>query len=271
MFTEVTFSPVRKLLVLALAAVVSPWQTSAQAPLAGGLPGKWLELNGFAQPVSNRYGDWSGLYGRLVRPSATDTWYGDVLALRAFGEQGLQVGAAHRHDWNDRLFHVLGANIGSGAAILPRMRTDGSVGLRLGSHREWQVTAGGSYVRSVTDLYDIAATGSVAWYAPRAFMLEIGGRQNWSRPGDIKSHRLFGAATLTPSPRRSFSLRAIGGTEGWQTLTSTTTLRRFHSSEISLAWREKPFERWAFNLQGDRYGNPFYTRAGVTLGVARYW
>lgn len=254
-----------------LVAALLPTALRAQAPLAGGLAGKWVEADAFYQPVSNDLGDWSGTYLRLVSPSTSDTWYADALALKAFGERGMQVGAAHRHDWNSRVFHMLGVNVGDGAAILPKARVDGLLGLRLGSRQQWQLSGGGSYVKSVTDLYDVAATASIAWYAPRALMLEVSGRQNWSRPGDIQSQRLSAVAVLTPSDRRSFSLRAIGGTEGWQTLTSTTTLTRFRSSEISLAWREKPFEHWAFSLQGDHYKSPYYTRAGVTLGVARYW
>ena len=54
-------------------------------------------------------------------------------------------------------------------------------------------------------------------------------------------------------------------------INTTTTLQRFNSHELSLAWREKVSSQWALNAQFDQYVNPFYTRSGVTLGVARYW
>lgn len=243
----------------------------AQAPMAGGLPGTWVEVNGFGQRVTNGFGDWSGGYARVVRPSARNTVYGEALWLRAFGSQGVQVGAAHRHDWSDRFFQVVGVNLGDGAPILPRFRSDAQLGMRLGDRRQWQVTGGGSYVKSPFALSDLAAVGSIAWFAPRALLLEIGGRFNTSRPGNIQSHRLHGVAIITPSPRRSFSARLVGGSEGWQILSAQTTLQRFHSTELALAWREKVSARWAVSLQGDRYANPFYTRTGVTLGVSRYW
>lgn len=249
----------------------APSVTRAQAPLAGGLAGRWVEANVFAQTVTNNFGDWRGAYLRGVRPSARDTWYADVLALDAFRERGAQIGVAHRHEWNGRLFHLVGANVGSGASIMPRARIDGALGVRLGSARRVQATAGLSYVKSVTELSDIAGTGSLAWYAPHNLMLEVGGRYNISRPGDITSHRVSTSATWTPSARRSFSLRAIGGSEGWQTVRTGTVLTRFHSREASLAWREKITAAWAVSAQGDYYNNPFYTRSGVTLGVARYW
>ncbi|MBX9854113.1 MAG: YaiO family outer membrane beta-barrel protein [Gemmatimonadaceae bacterium] len=259
------------MLPLAALAVLCPGRSEAQAPLAGGLPGSWTEVNAFAQRVTNDFGDWSGAYARVVNPRAMDTFYGEVLALRGFREQGIQVGAAHRHDWNARLFHVIGVNVGDGSPILPRLRSDAQLGLRLGSRKEWQVTGGGSYVKSPFELYDVAATGSIAWFAPKALLLEVSGRYNTSQPGTIRSHRIQGVSILTPSPRRSFSLRVGGGSEGWQIISANTTLRRFHSQEYALAWREKLTTQWALSLQGDRYVNPFFSRTGVTLGVARYW
>jgi YaiO family outer membrane protein len=257
--------------LLFLSTVCCSTPVAAQAPLAGGLPGSWVEANAFAQAVSNGFGDWSGLYVRGVQAGKTRTLYGEVLALDAFKSHGLQVGATVRQDWNTRLFAVLGAIVGDGAPILPKGRVDGVLGVRFGARREWQLTGGGSYVKSTTALYDRAATASLAWYAPKALLLETGVRLNSSNPGDIQSHRVFGVAVLTPSPRRSLSLRAIGGTEGWQIVSAATTLRKFSSEEFSLAWREKLSRHWALSAQGDAYRNPFYTRRGVTLGVARYW
>lgn len=254
-----------------LGALAVAVRAGAQAPLAGGLPGRWVEANVMRQAVTNDFGDWSAAYARMVLPGARDTWYAEALALEAFRERGVQVGGAHRHDWSDRWFHVLGANVGSGAAILPRGRVDGLIGRRWGEQRRWQTTTGLSYVKSVTELYDIAGTGSIAWYAPGAVLLETGVRYNVSRPGDIRSHRLFGVGIWTPTPTRTFSVRAIGGTEGWQVVRTGTTLTRFSSQEYSLAWREKVVGPWALSVQGDHYDNPFYTRSGVTVGVARYW
>lgn len=263
----------RSALVAALAAALAarPHVVTAQAPLAGGLPGSWVEANVFAQGVSNNFGDWSGLYVRGVRASPRSTTYGEVLALDAFRERGVQLGATRRDDWSTHVFTAIGANLSNGAPILPRGRVDGLVGVRFGRRNAWQATAGGSYVKSITDLYDVAGTASLAWYAPRLLLLEAGVRANTSNPGNIRSHRVHGVAVITPSPRRSISLRAIGGTEGWQIVSTTTTLTRFHSTEFALAWREKLSTRWALSVQGDAYENPFYTRRGVTVGAARYW
>ncbi len=258
-------------LVGACLSVAMPQALDAQAPLAGGLAGGWVEANAFAQSVTNGFGNWQGAYLRAVRPSARDTWYADGLALRAFNESGAQLGVAHRHDWSQRVFHLLGANVGSGASILPKARVDGAIGLRFGPARRLQATAGLSYVKSVTELSDLAGTASVAWYAPHNLVIDVGGRYNSSRPGNIQSHRLSTTTIWTPSARRSFSARVIGGSEGWQIVRTGITLSRFHSREASLAWREKISSHLALSAQADWYNNPFYTRSGVTLGVARYW
>ncbi len=257
--------------IATILAVVIPVALHAQAPLAGGLPGRWVEANALAQSVTNGYGGWQGLYVRAVQPGMRDTWYVDALALRAFCERGVQVGATQRHDWNGRVFQMIGANIGSGAAIMPRARVDGALGLRLGAAKAWQATAGLSYVKSVTELSDVAGLASVAWYAPHAIVIEAGVRYNVSRPGNVRSQRFSSTTVWTPSSRRSFSLRAGAGSEGWQIIRTGTTLRQFHSQETALSWREKVSTSLALSAQADWYRNPFYTRSGVTLGVARYW
>ena len=239
--------------------------------MAGGLAGSSVELEGLYQTVSNGYGDWRGAYARLILPSERNTLYLDALALNAFNTHGLQLGGTWRHDWTSRFFDVVGGSVGDGSAILPRARVDGVLGARLGDAREFQATAGISYVKSVTALHDVAATASLAWYAPHGLVFEAGGRYNVSQPGDVSSHRLSGVVMWTPTARRSFSLRAIGGSEGYQILSAGTTLFRFNSTELALAWREKVSASWALSLQGDHYANPYYTRAGVTIGVARYW
>ncbi|MDQ8172698.1 MAG: YaiO family outer membrane beta-barrel protein [Gemmatimonadota bacterium] len=261
----------RTAMAVPLLAVGIPLALSAQAPMAGGFPGRSIEANALAQSVTNGYGDWSGVYVRAVQPGTRDTWYVDALALRAFGERGLQVGTTQRHDWTSRIFQMIGANVGSGAAIMPRGRVDGAVGLRLGATKAWQTTVGLSYVKSVTELSDMAGVASLAWYTPRAIVIDVGVRYNISRPGNVRSHRFTNTTMWTPSARRSFSLRLGGGTEGWQVIRTGTTLRQFHSQDAALSWREKVTTSLALSLQADWYQNPFYARSGVTLGVARYW
>lgn len=248
-----------------------PASSSAQAPLAGGLIGRTVELHAFHQTVTNNYGDWDGIYGRVIYPGERQTLFVDGLALRGFRERGVQAGVTHRFDWSNAWFQMIGVNAGDGAPLFPRYRADASIGRRWGSSHNLQTTAGASYVQSVTTLSDVAVLGALTWYAPGGFVLESGVRYNTSRPGRIKSHRIHALAMYTPNSRRSFGMRMLAGSEGWQIVSDETTLTQFSSQEAALSWRERIGDTFALNLQADLYTNPFYTRSGVTLGVARYW
>jgi YaiO family outer membrane protein len=262
------------LVAVALLAALAP-RLRAQPPL-GIFPGAWVEAGVTAQRVTtpsgtDDLGDWRGAWARAVLPAgARDTWWADAFALEAFGTRGVQLGVAHRHDWTGRFFHLAGATVADGAPIFARVRADLQLGARLGPARTVVATAGISHVRSVQDLTDAALLANLAWYAPRGLVLEAGVRANTSWPGRIRTARITGAVTRL-GPRRSLSLRAIGGEEGWQVLTTETALVRFASREASLAWRERLGGRWSSAVQVDWYDNPTYTRAGASVGLALGW
>jgi YaiO family outer membrane protein len=257
----------RAVVMLALGAAAP---LHAQAPL-GIFGGKWIEAGVTAHSVTNDLGDWRGAWVRTVIPAGTrNTVWADALALEAFGERGVQVGLAHRHDWSGRFFHLAGVTVADGAPIFPRVRADLQAGVRLGAARTVVAAAGVSHVRSVQDLSDAALTGALAWYAPRGFILETGVRANTSWPGRIRTARFSGGATWMGA-RRSFSVRGIGGEEGWQVLSAQTALVRFSSNEWALSWRERFGAQWSSAVQFDRYDNPTYARTGLTIGLARSW
>jgi len=258
----------RRTLLAFVLGVAAPLH--AQAPL-GIFGGKWVEAGVTAHQVTNDLGDWRGAWVRTVVPAGTrNTVWADALALEAFGERGVQVGLAHRLDWSGRFFHLAGVTVANGAPIFPRVRADVQAGVRLGASRTVVAAVGVSHVRSVQDLTDAALTGALAWYAPRGFILETGVRANTSWPGRIRTARFSGGVTWM-GEQRSFSVRGIGGEEGWQVLSAQTALVRFSSNELALSWRERLGARWSSAVQVDRYDNPTYARTGLTLGLARSW
>ncbi len=74
-----------------------------------------------------------------------------------------------------------------------------------------------------------------------------------------------------PFPDRLVALRGGAGTEGYQLTGIAATLRRFRSQEAGVSWREWIGARFGLVLGGELYHNPFYPRAGVSLGVFRGW
>lgn len=261
-------TPIGQMLLAATLCMAAPLH--AQAPL-GIFGGKWIEAGVTAHSVTNDLGDWRGAWVRSVIPAGTrNTVWADALALEAFGERGVQVGIAHRHDWTGRFFHMAGVTVADGAPIFARVRADVQGGVRLGTTRSVVAAVGVSHVRSVQDLTDAALTGAVAWYAPHGVILETGVRANTSWPGRIRTARFTGGATWMGA-QRSFSVRGIGGEEGWQVLSAQTALVRFSSQEFALSWRERLGARWSSAVQVDRYDNPTYARTGFTIGLARSW
>jgi len=255
-----------------LAPVVAGDRASlrAQAPLAA-TAGRWVEAGAFHHAVSNDYGDWTGAYARAVIPvGSRDIFYGEAVTQRAFNDRGTFVGLANRHEWGAGFFTLAAGGHGMDARFFPEWRADVTAGQRFGARQRVVATAGASYIRSRDVYRDYAATGSLAVYLT-GIVFEAGARYNASTPGDVQALRGYSAITAVPSPRRSVALRIGGGEEGYQLLGNAGLLQRFTSTEASVAWRERVTGGWGVLLQADAYRNPFYTRAGGTLGVARYF
>lgn len=230
-----------------------------------------MEAGVFHHTVSNDYGDWSGAYARAVLPvGGRDILYGDAVSQRAFGDRGSYVALADRHEWGGGFFTIASAGHGFEARFFPEWRADAIAGQRFGSRKNVVATAGASYVKSRDVYRDLAAVGSLSVYLT-GIVIEAGARWNTSTPGNVRALRGYSAITAVPSARRSVALRVGGGEEGYQLLGTTRTLQRFTSQEASVAWRERVSTGWGVLLQADGYRNPYYTRAGGTLGVARYF
>ncbi len=253
-----------------LACAGSPQRVDAQTPLAS-TGGRWIEAGAFHHAVSDGYGDWNGVFTRAVVPVGTrDIFYGDAVTQRAFRERGSYVALANRHEWGAGVFTLVGGGHGFDARLFPEWRADASAGARVGTRRNIVGTIGGSYVQSRDVYRDYAATGSLAVYLT-GLVIEAGTRYNTSTPGDVHALRGYTAFTIVPSPRRSIALRVGAGEEGYQLLGGATVLQRFTSQEASIAWRERAGAQWGVVVQADAYRNPYYTRAGGALGVARYF
>jgi YaiO family outer membrane protein len=130
---------------------------------------------------------------------------------------------------------------------------------------------GGTFVRAKTIYQDKAAFAGLTWYAGRGVLAELGARVNWSDPNAVRSERVNAAFTLGAGGRRIVTLRGSAGTEGYQLTGTSATLRRFKSQELAVSWRQWTGRRWGFVLAGEIYDNPFYTRAGLSLGAFRGW
>lgn len=258
----------RLMTVVWLGLVLSRGAAHAQSAPPGT---SWVEAGGFYHPVSNGFGHWKGGYARAVLSGARDVWYLDAKAQEAFGDRGVYGALANVHTFGSRLYSQIGVGGGTGSYVLPDLRLDAALATKLGSDRSLVITAGGTFVKAKSIYEDRAAFGSLTWYAAAGVVAELGGRINWSDPNAVRSERAHAALTLGRSGRTLVALRGSAGTEGYQLTGAAATLRRFRSKEIGFTWRQWAGGRFGFVLGGEVYDNPFYTRAGASLGVFRGW
>ena len=230
-----------------------------------------LEAGGFFHHVSGGFGHWSGGSMRAVLAGPHDVWYLEGKAQRAFRDRGVYGSLANVHTWSSRVYTQIGVGGGTGEFVLPDLRIDAALGVKLGAARRVVLTMGGTFVDAKQAFEDRSAFGSLTWYAGSSVVVEGGGRINWSDPGAVTSGRGFGALTLGRAGSTLITLRGSAGSEGYQLTGVTETLRRFNSQEAGLVWRQWLAKTVGLTLGSDWYHNPFYTRAGGSLGVFYAW
>jgi YaiO family outer membrane protein len=248
--------------------LVGPAACHAQTLLPGA---SWIEAGAFYHHVDQGFGSWKGGYARAVVAGARNVWYLDARAQEAFRDRGVYGSLANVHHFGSRLFTQLGVGGGTGKYVLPELRADGALTLKLGSAHALLLTAGGSYIKSKSIYDDRALFGSLAWYATPSLLLDLGGRVNWSDPGAVRSERVSGALTWGRPGGAIVTLRGGAGTEGYQLTSAPVTLQKFRSQEAGVTLRHWLVRHAGVVLGGEWYHNPFYTRAGGSLGFFHAW
>ena len=244
----------------------APLRLSAQSP-----PSSWIEAGVFYQHVTNDFGDWKGGYARAVLAGSRNVWYLDAKAQDAFRDRGVYGALANVHTFSDRFYTQVGVGAGSGDFVLPDLRLDASLNVKLGSARSLILTAGGTLVDAKAGFEDRALFGALTWYAGASVLVEGGARINWSNPGSVSSARGYGSLSVGRSGSSLFTLRGSAGGEGYQLAGPGAPLREFNSEEAGLVWRIWFVRSVGMVVGGDWYHNPFYTRAGASLGLFHAW
>ncbi|MGQ0702314.1 MAG: YaiO family outer membrane beta-barrel protein [Gemmatimonadales bacterium] len=261
-------------MLLMLAPAKAPAQQGAGAAL-GNLRYRagtsWVEAGGFYHHVTDDFGSWKGGYARAVIAGSRDVWYLEVKGQEAFNDTGLYGSLSNVHVFADRFYTQVGVGGGTGDYVLPDLRADASLNFKLGRSRALVVTAGGTWVESKDVFRDRAVFGSLTWYATSTFLVEAGGRFNWTDPNTVESARGFGSVTVGRAGSTLVLLRGSAGTEGYQLTGSPETLQKFRSQEASLSWRQWVTRQVGTVLGGEWYHNPSYTRAGALVGLFYAW
>jgi YaiO family outer membrane protein len=220
------------------ALVLAPTVGEAQS-VPPALRGGMLEASGFVHQVTNGFGDWHGARLRAVVPAGSrSVFFLEGVGQRAFRDDGFYATVAHQLAAGDDWITYLGIGAGSGEFVFPDLRVDATVTRKLLPSRRLLVSVGGTWVRSKDVYRDRTAVAALTGYLGATAVLEVGGRFNWSSPGEVASQRAYAALTLGRSGRRYLVLRGAGGSEAYQLTGSGATEHKFNSTEASLSWRE---------------------------------
>ena len=240
-------------------------------PLTAQTRPSWVEAGAFYHHVSGGFGDWKGGYARAVLAGSGNVWYLDAKAQEAFRDRGVYGSLSNVHTFSSRIYTQVGIGGGTGDFVLPDLRFDASLNVKLGAARSLILTGGGTLVDAKSGFTDRALFGSLTWYAGGSVLLEGGARINWSDPGSVRSARGTGALSFGRNGKSLVTVRGSIGTEGYQLTGVTETLREFRSQEAGATWRQWLSGGTGFVLGADWYHNPFYTRAGVSAGLFHAW
>jgi len=230
-----------------------------------------LTVNGFHHRVSDGFGHWTGAAARLTLAGGRSAWYVDFKGQRAFEDEGVYGAVTYVGDVSSRVFVSAGLGGGTGDFVLPDVRADAALHLKVGSARRIVLFAGATLVDAKLGFEDKAAFGGVTWHVSARTVLELGGRINWSDPGNVSSERLNASATLGRPGGSVVVLRGNLGREGYQLTGAAQILRRFESQEAEILWQQPVAHRWGLVAGGTWYHNPFYDRAGGSIGLFHAW
>lgn len=255
---------------MAALLALAPMPVAAQSIPAS--QGGMFEAASFLHRVSNGYGNWGGARLRAVVPAGgRNLFHFEAVGQRAFGDDGVYVSAGHQHRFGDGWISYLAVAGGSGDFFFPDLRVDALLTRTLLPSRRLLVTAGGTWVTSKAAYRDRTAVAALTAYLGASAVLEVGGRLNWSSPGDVTSQRGSAALTLGRVERRFLVVRGGAGTEAYQLTGVSATERRFRSTEAAVTWREWLGAGFGMMVGGEWYDNPFYTRTGAQLGLFASW
>jgi YaiO family outer membrane protein len=228
---------------------------------------------GYSQShLSNNLPGWRDAFVRgnvsLAENIGVLNW--DVSQQKHFDESGQALSLSLTHNFNADWYALIGAGVGSGASFLNKQRVD------LALYRKWlaqrQLVTGVQLTASkagdgVHD--DRSWQLSSSYYFSVPLVAELGFKRNTSNPGSVSTNRYYLAATYGENKKCYLSARYDAGREGYLPQGANLLATNFKSHVTTLTWRQWLSPKWGYELQAERYNNPFYNRNGVSVSVFR--
>jgi len=249
----------------------SPQQTGADVPPKTGPKQltNYVEAGGDYLGLTNGFGHWAGGYTRGVLTQGKNIWNAEVSGQREFGDAGVYLAAGDAYNFNPDWYGSLTVGSSVDGFFWPRFRADGFINRKWMGRKQLITTFGFGYYAAKDVHRDHSFFLGSTYYFRKPWILEEGIRFNISNPGSVFSPAGFAAVTQGRSQQHYITVRAGFGTEAYQLVGPTVTLNDFESQTLAVTWRQWVGANWGFNLVGDSYHSPFYTRGGASFGFFR--
>ncbi len=229
----------------------------------------YVETGGQYLLLTNGFGMWNGGYARSVMSAGNDTLNGEVVGQREFGDLGTYFAAGDTHTFTSNTFASVTAGSSIGGFFWPRFRADAFVNHKWLSRKQLITTIGVGYYASKDPHRDRNVSLGTTYYFAKPWILENGLRFNLSNPGTVLSTSGFVAVTQGHNKSHYLTARVGYGEEAYQLIGPADVLNSFHSQTVTITWRQWIGTNWGANSVADYYGNPYYSRAGASLGLFR--
>lgn len=230
----------------------------------------YVELGGNYSKVTNDFGNWNGEYLKgEVQTDEKNRWNGEFLDQREFKSNGQYLMVGNTHSFNSDWYSIIDVGGADEGFFLPRYRIDAFLNRKWLSDKSLVTTLGLGDYKSMDDHSNQSLFLGATYYFPQYWIAQGGITFNDSRPGNVKSTYEFLALTEGEDKKHFVTLRYAFGREAYQITgpSPLQTLSDFHSDIVSLDWRQWVRGTWGFDMLGEYYHNPSYSRTGITLGV----
>jgi YaiO family outer membrane protein len=259
------FNWVALIFTVILSSVAQP-ALAQQNPLA-------LKSNGFVEAgvnhhtLSSGFPNWNGQFIRGLVESGSNKWNAELAHLSEFGDEGTYGALGNTHTWDPDWYSSITVGSSSGGFFLPQLRVDAFLNRKFLSDRSLVLTVGAGMVNAKDDHTDHSLYLGAIYYAPSNWIFEAGVRPNKSNPGSVYSSYQHIAVTHGQNKDQYITANIAWGREAYQIIGPGTVISDFSSRSGTLIWRKWVSPTWGFNLRGERYLNPTYSRSGVDASL----
>lgn len=229
----------------------------------------YVETGGEYLLLTSGFGTWSSGYVRSVIGAGNDTLNGELDGQHEFGDSGIYFSVGDTHNFTPNTYASIALASSAGGFFLPRYRADGFVNQKLLARKQLITTIGFGYYAAKDPHRDRSVALGTTYYFDKPWILEDGVRFNISNPGGVLSPSGFVAVTEGKNNQHYITARMGYGEEGYQLIGPANVLSSFRSQTVTISWRQWVGHNWGANTVADYYGNPYYRRAGVSVGFFR--